>query len=545
MKYAIRHCCLCIALLFGAVSAFAIKTFRLTVSSTDCGILLSDNYPVNAVINITPTPLEGYLFKQWSDGNTDTPRQIILTSDMTIQAVFEKIRTPYTVRIEQQQGGIVTGGGTYYEGDKITLTAIAYEGYEFIRWNDGNTERERQITVTDNATYFAVFLRKQCSIRLSTSDCGILYEYQHSYGITIHLHATPLTGQTFVRWSDGVELQQRTVTITQDTAITAIFVSENEQCDYETTDGATVWEDELPYTWESVTFNEAGTETLTLQASDGCDSVVTFTLRVRHRNIVLQENKDAQYYDFFAEDYNGYTVNTATLNRQFAQGKWATLCLPFDVRKGQMISLGLYGRVFEFRYADVQDATVVLHFAVAQSIEAGKGYIVNANAKLAQKTSFVFANVTINTDADNGDITTLTGYNDNSGRGNLYLVGTLRTGLLQGSTGGNTYMGLKDNKLYYPNTTNGTAVRAYRGFFRSGIGGTIEEGDDNDEPTAPQRVRIVVEGETVGELEVMNEELYDAGEDDRAPRTHKFINNGILYIRCNGKTYNAQGAEVR
>ena len=313
----------------------------------------------------------------------------------------------------------------------------------------------------------------------------------------------------------------------------------------EITDGTTVWEDELPYTWESVTFNEAGTETLTLQASDGCDSTVTFTLRVRYHNIVLQESEDAQYYDFFAEDYNGYTVNSATLNRQFTNGKWATLCLPFDLKKGQMTALGLFGRVFEFRYATMtEDNILVTHFAVAQSIEAGKGYIVSANAKLAQKTSFVFPNVTVNTDADNEDITALTGYNDGTGRGNLYLVGTLRTGLLQGSANGNTYLGLKDNKLYYPNTAAGTAVRAYRGFFRSGIGGTIEQGDDNDEPTAPLRVRIVADGETVGELDVVNGEMYDADGDVRAPSSRKFIRNGILYIERNGKTYNAQGKQV-
>ena len=66
------------------------------------------------------------------------------------------------------------------------------------------------------------------------------------------------------------------------------------------------------------------------------------------------------------------------------------------------------------------DDAAQIYFATAQSIEAGKGYIVNANAKLALKTSFVFPNVTINTDSDTGDITA-TCYND--GTDNLYLVG--------------------------------------------------------------------------------------------------------------------------
>ena len=72
------------------------------------------------------------------------------------------------------------------------------------------------------------------------------------------------------------------------------------------------------------------------------------------------------------------------------------------------------------------------------------------------------------------------------------------------------------------------------------VGGVIEEGDDDDEPAAPQRVRIVVEGETVTELEVMNGE---ADMQDIQP-ARKFINNGILYIERNGKTYTAQGSEL-
>ena len=304
--------------------------------------------------------------------------------------------------------------------------------------------------------------------------------------LTLSFHAVASKSCQFLQWSDGNADNPRTIELTQDTAIIALF--------------APVLSD-----------------------------------------IVLRENEDADYYNQFAEDYNGRTVTTATLNRQFAQGKWATLCLPFDVRKAQMMSLGLYGRVFEFRYAEVTESnTLVAHFAVAQSIEAGKGYIVNANAKLAAKTSFVFPSVTVNTESDNGDIATLTGYNDNSGRGSICMVGTLRTGTLYNYAGGNTYLGLKDNMIYYPNTTTGTAVRAYRGFFRSGIGGVIEEGDDDDEPAAPQRVRIVVEGGTVTELEAMNGE---ADVQDVQP-ARKFIDNGILYIRRNGKTYTAQGAEL-
>ena len=310
---------------------------------------------------------------------------------------------------------------------------------------------------------------------------------------------------------------------------------------YDIEESDNVYQNET-YVWNGTTLptDQPGTYDYTenLYTVAGCDSVVTLHLTVMEMpvstDIVLEDNEDADYYTPFAETYNGRTVNTATLNRQFAQGKWSTLCLPFDVNKGMMMALGLYNRVFAFRYAQqLDDETIQVFFTPAQSIEAGKGYIVNPNAKLAAKTSFVFPNVTIDADADNGDISTLTGYNDGTNRGSLYLVGTLRTGMLQGTTSGNSYLGLKDNKLYYPNTATGTSIRAYRGFFRS------------EKPMTAQKVRIIVDGEDSGELVIEDGELIrDADGDGRAPSVRKYIDNGILYIRRNGKTYTVQGQRI-
>ncbi|MBP5663735.1 MAG: T9SS type A sorting domain-containing protein [Bacteroidales bacterium] len=47
---------------------------------------------------------------------------------------------------------------------------------------------------------------------------------------------------------------------------------------YEVSDAQTICPSELPYTWNGVTFAEAGTQTTTLETVNGCDSVVTMTL---------------------------------------------------------------------------------------------------------------------------------------------------------------------------------------------------------------------------------------------------------------------------
>ena len=45
----------------------------------------------------------------------------------------------------------------YDEGSLVTINATANIGYKFKKWNDGNTDNPRVITVTENAIYVAYF----------------------------------------------------------------------------------------------------------------------------------------------------------------------------------------------------------------------------------------------------------------------------------------------------------------------------------------------------------------------------------------------------
>ena len=58
---------------------------------------------------------------------------------------------------------------------------------------------------------------------------------------------------------------------------------------YNLGDYAEICENELPYTWNGVTFQSAGVETVTLPSAYGCDSVVTMRLVVLHSADVQEE----------------------------------------------------------------------------------------------------------------------------------------------------------------------------------------------------------------------------------------------------------------
>ena len=300
--------------------------------------------------------------------------------------------------------------------------------------------------------------------------------------LTLSFRADANDGYGFVQWSDGSTDNPRTLTLTQDTVITALFESV---------------QPELPM------------------------------------DIILQETETNAYYDQFADDYEGVKVNTATLNRQFKQGVWSTLCLPFNVGSGLMTALSLRGRVYDFYHAEAdleEGGKVTLYFSQAKSMVAGRCYIVNANAKLAAIESFVFNAVTIDLTADKvSDLMVTDAYDGldghNDGTGTLSLIGTLRNGKVLSSEKGR-YFGLSNNQIREANTTTGTTLRAYRGIFRSTI------------PVNAARVRIVVEGEPVTELEIIRDETQPSDE------AQKFIHKGVLYIERNGKIYNAQGMRI-
>ncbi|MCQ2960383.1 MAG: hypothetical protein MJ198_09395 [Bacteroidales bacterium] len=127
----------------------------------------SGSYYNNSIKNIIAVPESGYKFTGWNDGNNDNPRQITVTEESVYIAQFElndqEITDSTTFSIlavssDELLGTVLGTTGNIASGTKITLTAaVSYDGYHFTRWNDGNTDNPRQITVTEDKVYVAFF----------------------------------------------------------------------------------------------------------------------------------------------------------------------------------------------------------------------------------------------------------------------------------------------------------------------------------------------------------------------------------------------------
>ena len=132
-------------------------SFELSVSANDeaYGRVEVETQSCN-VKTLTAIANNGYVFSRWSDGNTENPRTVTITSDTAFMAIFtEAVSTPtITLTVNDE----TMGSASYtLDGNTAVLTATANEGYEFTGWNDGNTENPRTVTITSDTTFMAIF----------------------------------------------------------------------------------------------------------------------------------------------------------------------------------------------------------------------------------------------------------------------------------------------------------------------------------------------------------------------------------------------------
>ena len=199
--------------------------FTLTVTTEGEGSVTgAGTYKLGELVKLTAKADEGWEFSQWDDGNTDNPRQITVAEDQTLIAIFKKLT--YTLTVNMEGKGTVTGAGTYTHGEKVDLTATADEGYEFIGWKDGNTDNPRHITMTGNLDITAVFTLRSYTLTVTVEGEGtVTGAGTYKYGEEADLTATADEGYEFTQWSDGNTDNPRQITITDNLTLTAVFTS--------------------------------------------------------------------------------------------------------------------------------------------------------------------------------------------------------------------------------------------------------------------------------------------------------------------------------
>jgi hypothetical protein len=219
-------------------------TFHVTISANDAamGTVTGDgDYEENTTATIEAIPNTGYRFVQWNDGNTQNPRTITVTEDISFTATFEAIVYTVSLSSNDDSRGTITGSGTYLQNSLATLIATPNAGYRFVSWTDNNKDSMRTITVTGNVSLVALFGREDMYYIYAVSNnpsMGVVtgtddyhkntgnspvFKREYAANSIASLTATANTGYRFVQWNDANTDNPREFTVTGDSIFTAIF----------------------------------------------------------------------------------------------------------------------------------------------------------------------------------------------------------------------------------------------------------------------------------------------------------------------------------
>ncbi len=175
-------------------------------------------YLVGSNISIMATASNNWLFTGWNDGATNNPYTITVPpTDITYTANFAAAAT-VTVEVNTNAGGSVTGGGTYFVGSNVLLTATASNGWAFTGWSDGILTNQYTLTVpATNSTYAANFAALATLTVGANTNAGGSVTGGGTFlmGSTNQIAATASNGWLFIQWSDGVTNNPRSVVVTE------------------------------------------------------------------------------------------------------------------------------------------------------------------------------------------------------------------------------------------------------------------------------------------------------------------------------------------
>ena len=163
-------------------------------------------------VTIRPEANDGYHFVNWSDGNTDNPRTITMTRDLTLTANFAPDNYTITVQANDSSLGNVTGGGVHAYGAKVTLTATPNSNAVFSRWSDGNYPASRQITVTEDATYTAEFTPKTAKAVYENYTLTFYYDAVNHSGTMYALNS----GANYPEWVTDIDVRDNITSVVFD-----------------------------------------------------------------------------------------------------------------------------------------------------------------------------------------------------------------------------------------------------------------------------------------------------------------------------------------
>ena len=195
-------------------------TYTVSVSANpnNGGNVTGDGaYEQGQSCTVTATANNGYTFNNWTEnGNvvsTDADYTFTVNDNHNLIANFTLNTYTVSVSANPNNGGTVTGSGTFTYGQNCTITATAAEGYTFINWTENGSYVSSNASYTFSVTtdrnlvaHFTATPQPTYTITVSanptnggTATGGGIYQQ----GQSCTVNATPATGYVFDKWTEN------------------------------------------------------------------------------------------------------------------------------------------------------------------------------------------------------------------------------------------------------------------------------------------------------------------------------------------------------
>ena len=138
-------------------------TYTVTITSSNASmgtVSGSGSYAQGTIVTISATPYSGYQFVQWSDGNTDNPRNITVDIDLALTAQFST-PLPLSVCLKKNSLEIVnnpcTGDIVFKNSLGVTVMTVEQTGSsQTIDFPGGWAAGEYRVELCDGEKAFTV-----------------------------------------------------------------------------------------------------------------------------------------------------------------------------------------------------------------------------------------------------------------------------------------------------------------------------------------------------------------------------------------------------
>ena len=186
------------------------------------------NYGQNCTL--TATPASGYDFINWTKNGQQVSTNATYTFNVTESAAYVAHfqRQTFTVSLtaNPEEGGTLTGDGTFEYGQTAYIFASPNTGYNFVNWTENGevftTDEGFYVNIFSDRNFVANFEAQAVDIKVNIepADGGeVAGEGAYSYGDQVILTVTPYENYAFVNWTENGEVvcEEPTYTFTATT----------------------------------------------------------------------------------------------------------------------------------------------------------------------------------------------------------------------------------------------------------------------------------------------------------------------------------------